>query len=1697
MKRRALQIASDNEESESSLSSESSHLQKKRSKTIQRRKSGSTPGNGPSSGALIDDGAAPSIMKKGPRRPSRRAKKDVKYPVEVSESDDESDSDEDGMDEADEKMEVELSETKRKQQPQAGEETLPLAITEKVPDFKPGDHDEDPAVPMPAVKSQEEKVEAKPMITTMCGLICILNPAKLEYLESFSSSVFDVSVTFSVSSKGSYLLATAQDPSVPEFSYLIGGQRHNPIMASLYQAWKEKSVSLSGTLSTFTAAGSTQVDESNAEWNLSQVWPHGGFPPISVPGMLLRITIHALDRGRIGSGRAGAMIKLMDILYPPKSALTEADIVKHIMSSCVPKKYVSQIAPEQPLELLPTLHAYQKRCVNWLLTREGVRLGTHGNALSYQEVISSEDQKLFWDHIKTFGGDSFYLDRITGRCVDKDSVRGPVCDLSKIKGGVLADEMGLGKTIEMLSLILLHRPSMSSNPPLSFEELRQRFSPKAVNAESFCFICQSHGTRIDRTNPMTKLCNKCEIYAHYECRTTFPGTPCPVCAPKANEVMESEGELVNSSATLIITPLSIMSQWTSEISTHAPSLNYSGDFTYKDLMDYDVVVTTYETLRTEVHLARGDSQRSRRAARVYERRTSPLTKIKWWRLCLDEAQMVESTVANASEMARRIPRFHQWCVTGTPLPHLDVSDLDGLLFFLGIEPFDSRAQFRRLLMPSCLRHARRLFSKIIHRTTKAIASKDLTLPPQIQTYVGLDFSPVERRYYDDLFEQCRDELHELSRRLELLNDPREKEREQALVLVKMKSWLLHLRQTCCHPQVGDRNKRVLGGVLKSIDEVLKLMYSQCVSSIGGLERQIVHFRINRAQTFEFEKDFRSALEIYDSCLTTINRCLQTSANDSGVESDAVGDILLDNGDPDYSDEQTEEAQKRASLTAWREIKHRVVFFIACCHNSLKETKEEEQYYKEAEAIRKEILAIPLTIVERCQVAMTSKIAEKKIESKHAKAVLIRLPAGGLMARSIMDEFARLIKCLGEQWTNVIAIWRQKIVELLLASLEEEVVEPTPTEVLPVDKPADGTDPEPKKDSYAKNLDNQADLDNYLDVYADVLADRRQIVAGVTFLKPRRPIESNLLKELQAEREKYVLHADDHFGVYIKHIKAKIETTGLAVERDLMSQTVSVVNKRIEAELEVLDLLNNEIAMFRRVANARIDYFRHLQRISDGVTPPEPLTAPAAVVRSNFANEEKVASDSLASQSRRIAYLKHLMNEQLGGKVSETAVRECVICRSDFDRGYMTFCGHLYCGECTRFWVIKHNKCAVCNQKVKRNQVTSVSFRLFQKPEATAGHVLGNGDGLASPTKKLLAASTTSAETKAADTPDFETELVMKLAGIPTNGSFGTKVDAIVRHLLYLRESDPGCKSLVFSQWEQVLHILDAAFQSNRIKFARMEGGKKAKDAIQRFREDSSVEVFMLHAKSQSSGLTLVGATHVFLVEPVLNAGIELQAIGRVHRIGQEKVTRVYRYTIFDSVEERIVSLVRKKRKEKQSGNAEAEADGVGDEMDLDIQENQESAYSAADAGIPLLEQKNLGGGEVVVEKDLMWCLFGDEEMAGDALRQPEPGLLEERPQEPQQPPQDLPMGDRAMAVPERVLTDASLSALPSPPVETEDRNRDAVDEVVDVAEAGDAAPDEMEVDMELDTEVSRRPTVGSGSTGRRSHHGRIGGLRVR
>lgn len=76
----------------------------------------------------------------------------------------------------------------------------------------------------------------------------------------------------------------------------------------------------------------------------------------------------------------------------------------------------------------------------------------------------------------------------------------------------------------------------------------------------------------------------------------------------------------------------------------------------------------------------------------------------------------------------------------------------------------------------------------------------------------------------------------------------------------------------------------------------------------------------------------------------------------------------------------------------------------------------------------------------------------------------------------------------------------------------------------------------------------------------------------------------------------------------------------------------------------------------------------------------------------------------------------------------------------------------------------------------------------------------------------------------------------QIKNIDVNGSFGTKIDTLARHMLWIRANDPGAKSIVFSQYEDFLDIVAKAFTRFKIGFT----GIDRKDGIENFKADPSV-----------------------------------------------------------------------------------------------------------------------------------------------------------------------------------------------------------------------------------------------------------------
>lgn len=138
--------------------------------------------------------------------------------------------------------------------------------------------------------------------------------------------------------------------------------------------------------------------------------------------------------------------------------------------------------------------------------------------------------------------------------------------------------------------------------------------------------------------------------------------------------------------TLIVAPVSVMSNWVQQIERHVKKerdlkvLTYHGTnrqkMTSDDFHKYDVVVTSYGTLQSE-YLPRGT-----KTAAPFPRREG-LFASGWVRIVLDEGHIIRNAATKSAVAACNISANCHWVLTGTPIVNT-IKDLYSMVKFLGI-----------------------------------------------------------------------------------------------------------------------------------------------------------------------------------------------------------------------------------------------------------------------------------------------------------------------------------------------------------------------------------------------------------------------------------------------------------------------------------------------------------------------------------------------------------------------------------------------------------------------------------------------------------------------------------------------------------------------------------------------------------------------------------------------------------------------------------------------------------------------------------------------------------------------------------------------------------------------------------------------------------------------------------------------------
>jgi len=109
----------------------------------------------------------------------------------------------------------------------------------------------------------------------------------------------------------------------------------------------------------------------------------------------------------------------------------------------------------------------------------------------------------------------------------------------------------------------------------------------------------------------------------------------------------------------------------------------------------------------------------------------------------------------------------------------------------------------------------------------------------------------------------------------------------------------------------------------------------------------------------------------------------------------------------------------------------------------------------------------------------------------------------------------------------------------------------------------------------------------------------------------------------------------------------------------------------------------------------------------------------------------------------------------------------------------------------------------------------------------------------------------------------------------------------------------------------MLDVVEIALKLEKIVFLRLDGQlaqKQREKVIRDFYNRDDSRVLLISTKAGGLGLNLTCASYVFILDPWWNPAVEMQAIDRVHRLGQKKTVIAKRFIVADSVEEKILAL---------------------------------------------------------------------------------------------------------------------------------------------------------------------------------------------
>ncbi|CAE6041811.1 unnamed protein product [Arabidopsis arenosa] len=1289
-------------------------------------------------------------------------------------------------------------------------------------------------------------------------------------------------------------------------------------------------------------------------------------------------------------------------------------------------------------DLLPELRPYQRRAAYWMVQRE------RGDPITLGD---KEDNQF----ISPFSISVGFLDSATKMFFNPFSGNislAPEYFSPRIPGGILADEMGLGKTVELLACIFSHRKpaedevSVSNGSSVTDDLNAGLRRLKRERVECICgAVSESR-----KYKGVWVQCDLCDAWQHADCVGYSPKGKGKKASQHvdekvsqkkskkdATEIIDREGEYIcqmcsellqvtaspiSTGATLIVCPAPILPQWHSEITRHTrlgslvtciyegvrnASLSEEPVIDITELLNADIVLTTYDVLKEDLthDFDRHDGDRHcLRFQKRYPVIPTPLTRIFWWRVCLDEAQMVESNAAAATEMALRLYTKHRWCITGTPIQR-KLDDLFGLLRFLKANPFDvSRWWIEVIRDPyerrdtKAMEFTHKFFKQVMWRSSKVHVADELQLPPQEECVSWLKFSAIEEHFYSRQHETCvsyaREVIETLKRDIlkrghTSSDNPLITHAEAA----KLLNSLLKLRQACCHPQVGSSGLRSLQQTPMTMEEILMVLVKKTQKEGEEALRVLIVALNGIAAIAMLKQEFSEAVSLYKEALSITEEHAEDFRLDPLLNihilhnlaeilpmAKSYGGKLSASGRPEIKIDVKDDDHHRASK------RQRINELESLTHDSPDSgLKKDGEYHEECKTLN----IVCDTLKVKYLSAFNSKLSAAQQEFKKSYNQVSESLSNMGKQRSVwwLDALQ-----LAEQNKDFSGELTRKIEEILHGSLNNssssrassrfrtihgmklhlqtcmDTLESSRKKVIDRILEIDQTMEKPKLEDierisnckYCNKKDDgptctHCELDELFQEYEARLFRLNKSRRGVMELaaaeetvhlrKKRDALNlffiglSSRSKDLNAPRGDDEEPTKRNAGDTVVVSKSPSETEiVLGVIRNHCKTHLDRESKLAATKhLHTLEVMRKEYAHARALARAQAQLLRAYDEINMStmrlqLRESEDDTSIYALSRDELdvasvlnTNDKFMAQSSVLSIKGKLRYLKGLIKSkqkqesespdlsspiQETVKASDPAEQEgenllkrdeaCPICQEILRNQKMVFqCGHSTCCNC--FFAMTERKsvqetlqkwvmCPICRQ---HTDVRNIAYADDRRNSSSSDE----------------------------DHKDNEASLVVQ-------GSYGTKIEAVTRRILWIKSSDPQAKVLVFSSWNDVLDVLQHAFAANSITCIRMKGGRKSQTAISKFKgseketqktnqkEENPIQVLLLLVQHGANGLNLLEAQHVILVEPLLNPAAEAQAVGRVHRIGQEKPTLVHRFLVTGTVEESIYKLNRNK-----------------------------------------------------------------------------------------------------------------------------------------------------------------------------------------